>query len=302
MSSDPATSHTETEILVHDGTRVRPASDAVLPVLDHGFLFGDSVYEVVRTARHRPFQLRGHLDRMRASAAMIYFELPWSDALIEERIQEVGRALGPTEAGVAEGYFRIIATRGPGPISLSPEDCDQPGLYVVGRELIRYPAERYSDGCDLAIVPRLRNDPRAIDPAAKTGNYLNNMLGLVEARRAGAHDALFLNAEGQITESTTSNAWVVRGGRVATPPLAAGLLAGITRSWMFSALPAAGISVEEAGLTPADLEGADEVFLSGTVKGIMPVCKIDGRPVGDGRPGEVTLRATALYAAALQEA
>lgn len=296
MSSNPDKSHPEPPILVHDGTRVRPAQDAVVPVLDHGFLFGDSVYEVVRTVHARPFQLREHLDRMRASAAMIYFEMPWSDALIEERIREVGEALG-----TAEGYFRIIATRGPGPISLSPEDCDHPGLYVVGRELIRYPEELYRDGCDLAIVPRLRNDPRAIDPAAKTGNYLNNMLGLVEARRAGAHDALFLNAEGQITESTTSNAWMVRGGRVATPPLAAGLLAGITRSWLFSALPAAGIPVAEVGLAPVDLDGAEEMFLSGTVKGIMPVRSIDGRPVGDGRPGKVTRRAAALYAAALQE-
>lgn len=281
-------------ILVHDGTAIRPAAEARVPILDHGFLFGDSVYEVVRTARGKPFMLREHLDRLRRSAAMIYFGLPWTDAEIAGRIEALG-----AELGTGEAYFRIVATRGPGPISLLPDGCEEPGLYLIGRELMRYPERMYTEGCRVAVVPRLRNDPRALDPRAKTGNYLNNMLGLIEARRSGADDALFLNAELHLTEGTTSNAWIAEDGRVVTPPLAEGLLPGITRQWLLAALPAAGIPVTEEIIDRTRLAGAAEVFLSGTVKGIMPVTAVDGEPVGNGRPGPVSARAAALYDAAL---
>lgn len=281
-------------ILVHRGDAILPVEQVTVPLLDHGFLFGDSVYEVVRSSRGRPFLLREHLRRMRGSGAMCYFELPWSDDEIERRVVELQRRLGFPDC-----YFRIIATRGPGPISLLPDECDRPGLYIIGRELEPYPARLYTEGCRLALIRRLRNDQRALDPRAKTGNYLNNMLGLIESRRAGSDDALFLNAEGHLTESTTSNVWIVRGGRALTPPLAEGLLAGITREWLFRALPAAGIPAAEALIDPATLEGAEEVFLSGTVKGIMPVCHIDGRRVAARVPGPVTARAAALYDAAL---
>ncbi|MHC4548963.1 MAG: aminotransferase class IV [Planctomycetota bacterium] len=282
------------EVLIHDGAAILPAGEAGVPVLDHGFLFGDSVYEVVRTANGRCFMLEEHLDRLRRSAAMIYFDLPWPDDEIEARLEAVRTALG-----VAECYFRIIATRGPGPISLLPDGCDRPGLYLIGRELIRYPERMYTEGCKVAVVHRLRNDPRALDPRAKTGNYLNNMLGMIEARKVGADDALFLNLDRQLTEATTSNAWLVARGKVFTPPLGAGILAGITRGWVLKTLPAAGFAVTETTLGQDRLLAADEVFLSGTVKGIMPVTRIDGAPVGDGRPGPVTRRVMELYAEAL---
>jgi len=293
------------ETLVHDGDRVVPAAQAAVPILDHGFLFGDSVYDVIRTANGRPFLFQEHMDRLRRSAAMIYFELPWSDAEVRRRLDAVAAALG-----AAECYFRLVATRGPGPISLLPDGCDAPALYVIGRELIRFDERLYREGCRIAVVPRLRNDPRALDPKAKTGNYLNNMLGLIEAKRLGADDAAFLNVEGHVTEATTSNVWIVEGGRVFTPPLAEGLLAGITRDWLLDALPAAGIPVAEATLDRARLAAADEVFLSGTIKGVMPVGRIDGDAVGGAVgaaagaagtavPGPVTRRAAALYDEAL---
>jgi branched-chain amino acid aminotransferase len=231
---------------------------------------------------------------MRLSAALIYFELPWSDGEIERRLQELSARFGTDEC-----YFRIIATRGPGPISLLPDGCDRPGLYLIACDLIRYPERMYTDGCAVAVVHRLRNDPRALDPRAKTGNYLNNMLGMIEARESGADDALFLNQDHHLTEATTSNVWVVRNGKVLTPPLAAGILAGITREWILETLPAAGVEVEEATVDHDRLLAADEVFLSGTVKGVMPVGSIDGRPVGAGRPGPVTLQAMERYNAAL---
>ena len=282
------------EPLVHTGKGVVPARSASVPILDHGFLYGDSVYEVVRTANGRPFMLEEHLDRLRRSAAMIYFEMPWSDAEIGARLLELRAALPFPEC-----YFRILATRGPGPISLLPDGCGEPGLYLIGTELQLYPARLYREGCRVAVVRRLRNDPRALDPRAKTGNYLNNMLGLVEAKRQGADDALFLNHEGHLTEATTANAWIVEMGRVLTPPVAEGILQGITRGWLLARLPEAGIPVAEAAIDLERLLRADEVFLSGTVKGIMPVTWIDGRPVGGGKPGHVSRRGMELYEEAL---
>jgi branched-chain amino acid aminotransferase len=288
MTADP--------ILVHTGDAIVPAERAAVPILDHGFLFGDSVYEVVRTSNARPFLLREHLRRMRASASMIYFEMPWSDGEIERRLRETLERVGAGDC-----YFRIVATRGPGPLSLLPDGCDRPGLYVIGRRLQPYPEILYTRGCRLAVIRRLRNDQRALDPRAKTGNYLNNMLGLVESKRAGADDAIFLNQEDHLTESTTSNVWIVSGGRAFTPPVGEGLLAGITRDWIFETLPRNGIAVEERVLRREDCAAADEVFLSGTVKGIMPATEIDGAPVGRGVPGPVTRRAAELYDRALAE-
>jgi len=282
------------EPLVHTGSAVVPAREARVPVLDRGFLYGDSVYEVVRTANGRPFMLGEHLDRMRRSAAMIYFEMPWSDEEISRRVLELRTALPATEC-----YFRIVATRGPGPISLYPDGAGEPGLYLIGTALQLYPAHLYRDGCRVAVVHRLRNNPRALDPRAKTGNYLNNMLGLVEAKRQGADDALFLNAEGHLTEATTANVWIAERGRVFTPPVAEGLLQGITRGWLLGRLPERGIAVAEARIDLDRLLRADEVFLSGTVKGIMPVTLIDGRPVGSGKPGPVARRGMDLYEEAL---
>jgi len=266
-------------VYVHTGDAVVPAAEARVPVLDHGFLFGDSVYDVIRTANRRPFMMREHLERLRRSAAMIYFDLPWSNAEMAERMAAVQERIGDEEV-----YFRIVATRGPGPISLLPEGCDEPGLYVIGRELIRYARRLYEQGCSVRVVPRLRNPKSALDPRAKTGNYLNNMLGLIEARREGAEDALFLNAEGALTEATTSNLWIIEAGAILTPPLAAGLLPGITRDWLFAQRPGA----REERIDRARLDAADEVFLTGTIKGVMPVHSVDGVVVGGGTPGPVT--------------
>jgi len=282
------------EPLVHDGNGVVPAHEARVPILDHGFLFGDSVYEVVRTANGRPFMFEEHLVRMRRSAAMIYFEMPWPDAEIRRRLLDLRAALRCQEC-----YFRILATRGTGPISLLPDGCNEPGLYLIGMELQRFPARLYTEGCRVAIVRRLRNDPRALDPRAKTGNYLNNMLGLVEAKRQGADDALFLNAEGHLTEATTANAWIVEKGRVVTPPIGEGLLEGITRGWLLGTLPEKGVPAAEGVIDLDRLHAADEVFLSGTVKGVMPVTTIDGKPVGNGKPGPVARRGMEIYEGAL---
>jgi branched-chain amino acid aminotransferase len=286
VSRDPA----RAPIYVHTGNDVARAEDARIPVLDHGFLYGDSVYDVIRTANARPFMMQAHLDRLRRSAALIYFELPWSDAEIAARIEAVKEKIGDDEA-----YFRIVATRGPGPISLLPDGCTEPGLYIIGCKLITYDSRQYDEGCRVRIVPRQRNPKTALDPSAKTGNYLNNMLGLIEAQREGDEDALFLNAAGDLTEATTANLWIVEGGAPLTPPLAAGLLPGITRDWVFAARDDA----REERIDRARLDAADEVFLTGTIKGVMPVSRIDGVTVGAGRPGPVTQALVGAYDAEL---
>jgi len=277
-------------IFVHTGAEVVRAEDARISVLDHGFLYGDSVYDVIRTANGRPFMAQEHLDRLRRSAGMIYFELPWSD---DEILARVAAVLEVVDAD--DTYLRIVATRGPGPISLLPDGCAEPGLYVIGCALITYAARQYEEGCSMRIVPRLRNPKSALDPRAKTGNYLNNMLGLIEAKREGDDDALFLNAAGELTEATTANLWIVERGAIRTPPLAAGLLPGITRDWLFAQRPAA----REESIDRPRLDSADEAFLTGTIKGVMPVGRIDGKSVGTETPGPVTRSLMEAYEAAL---
>jgi len=277
-------------IFVHTGTGVVPAEEARISILDHGFLYGDSVYDVVRYANDRPFMLAQHLGRLRASGELIYFDLPWTDEEIVTRMNAVQAAVA-----TADTYMRIVATRGPGPISLLPDGCDEPGLFIIGCPLITYDGRMYEEGCDLRVVPRLRNSTNALDPRAKTGNYLNNMLGLIEARREGDDDALFLNAEGELTESTTSNLWIVENGTILTPPLAAGLLPGITRDWLFAQHPGA----REEAIDRPRLDRADEVFLTGTIKGVMPVRRVDGSAVGEGTPGPITRSLMEAYEAVL---
>ncbi len=272
-----------------DGKILAP-DQAAVSVFDHGFLFGDSVYEVVRTRRGVPVTLDEHLARLEGSARRIYLELPWSREALRSRIREANAA-----GANPESYFRIIVTRGTGEISLLPDSCRTPCLIVIVKPL-PVPAPSVSaEGLRVSLVSRPRNDRRALDPSAKTGNYLNNLLALVEARRAGGDDAILLNPAGDVAEATTSNVFLVRGGRVSTPSLDCGILAGITRDLLVRELPRTGTSVEEGVYPGSALREADEVFLTSTVRGVAPVTRIDGAPVGDGKPGPVTRRVAALY-------
>jgi branched-chain amino acid aminotransferase len=274
--------------------KVLAPEQAVVSVFDHGFLFGDSVYEVVRTRRGVPVTMDEHLDRLEGSASQIYMTLPWARQELRARVAEAHRA-----SGNPESYFRIIVTRGSGEISLLPDSCREPLLILIVRPLPVPPPAVARDGLAVAVVARPRNDRRALNPGAKTGNYLNNVLALIEAKRAGAEDAILLNPSGLLAEATTSNLFVVQGGRVRTPSLGSGILAGITRDLLRREMPRAGIAVEEADLPVEALRGAEEAFLTSTIRGVAPVTRVDGRPVGDGRPGPVTKRAAAIYEEAL---
>ncbi len=250
-----------------DGVIV-PENEAVVPVLDRGFLFGDSVYEVIRTRQGNLFGWRQHLDRLRDSAAQIGLRLSIDDATVMRRILDTMRA-----AGNAEHYVRIVVTRGTGTApSIDLRAAPGPERWVLfARPLPQPPSD-----VRLWIVDRLRNDRRALDPAVKSGNYLNNVLGLAEAQQKGASDCLFLNAHGFVTEASTSNVFAVKDGTWITPPLDAGILAGVTRALLLDWLRARGERVLERNLTRDELLAADCVFTTSTLRDIAVVTSIDG--------------------------
>lgn len=282
--------------LVNLGGTLVPPDRAVVSVFDRGFLYGDSVYEVVRTYGGRPFAMGRHLERMRSSAERIGMDLPWSDAAIE---REVERTLAA--AANEESYIRIVATRGSGPIGLDPSLAVDPLLVVIVQPIQLPPREAYEQGVKVQLVGVRRNLREAIDPRAKTGNYLNNVLALREAKAHGAYEAVMLDAEGRITEGSTSNLFLVYAGRLVTPPVAVGILEGITRAEVIEVARAEGIPVEERTLLPEDLLRADEAMITSTVREIVPVVRVgmeeEEHPVGDGRVGPTVRRITAAFRA-----
>jgi branched-chain amino acid aminotransferase len=274
--------------------RITDENGGLVPVLDRGFLYGDSVYEVTRTAGGRPVDLGRHLDRLARSAAAIGMDLPARAVLAGA----VGETLAA--AGTGEAYVRIIVTRGGGEIGLDPALADRPRLVVIVRPLVLLDPAVHETGVEVALVAVRRNPRRALDPAIKSGNYLNNILGLREARARGAHECVMLNADGWLTEGSTSNLFIVRGDAVRTPAFEDGLLDGITRGRVLELAGAAGIPAGEAHLGRDDLLTADEAFLTSSLRGVLPVVRVDGLPLGAGRPGPVTRTLAAYYGSFLE--
>jgi branched-chain amino acid aminotransferase len=258
------------------------AETAQISVLDRGFLYGDSIYEVIRTFRGRHFGLKEHLARLRQSASYLYMTVPWTDAEIQA---EVERTLA--QASWLESYIRVVVTRGTeSAITLQPSAELQPNLLIVISAIAPEPVLSET-GLHLVIPRRIRNNKNALDPAAKTGNYLNNILALLEAQQMGAEDALLLNSQGEITEATTSNFWMVRQNTVFTPPVEAGILQGITRTFILQILEQHKIPYEEKILMPADLETVQEAFLSSSVRLLMPVRQMN-KDLMPACPGPIT--------------
>ena len=263
---------------------------ALVPVFDRGFLYGDSVYEVSRTAGGRPVDLDLHLERLERSSAGILLPLI--------KREKVARAVRETllAAENHESYIRIVVTRGAGEIGLDPGLADEPRLIVIVRPLRLPDPKLYSEGAAIALVAVRRNLRRAVDPAVKSGNYLNNIMALAEAKRAGAYEAIMCNAEGKVVEGSSSNIFMVKDGKIRTPTLDDGLLDGITRRRVFELAVALGRPVEEAHIMPDDLRKADEAFLTSSVRGVMPVVRVSGSAVGTGSPGVITRDLMDLYA------
>ncbi len=269
-----------------DGTW-SPSNEARISVLDHGLLYGDGVFEGIRFYRGQAFLLDAHLTRLEASARALALELPLSRA---ETAAVVAEAIERT--GLADGYIRLIVTRGVGALGVSPHTCERPSVVVIAAPLAIYPEEAYRDGVVVVTSSLRRSASDALPPQVKTLNYLTSVLASIECRRQGAHEALLLNAQGLIAECTADNVFLVSSGSVRTPSIAHGALAGITRRLVVDLARGEGIEIVEAELTVADAWTADEIFLTGTGAEIVPVRELDGRSIGAaGRPVTEQVRA-----------
>ena len=293
--SGPAGYTARVSVRVHVNGVITDRDSAVISIFDRGFLYGDSVYEVLRTSGGHPVDLDRHLERLSRSAAGIELATPAPE--------DLGRAIAETldAADNPESYLRIVVTRGGGPITLDITAPEKSSLVLIAAPLSMPVAELYERGCSLAIVGVERTSRRAFDPAVKSGNYLNNIMALAEARRTGAYEAIMCSPDGRVAEGSTSNLFVSRGGRLATPALATGLLPGITRQRVIDLARAGGLEVEEGDLRPDEVRGAVEAFITSSIRGVMPVATVDGRTIGEGEPGPATRRLMELYAGFLAE-
>jgi branched-chain amino acid aminotransferase len=259
-------------------------------VMDHGFLFGDSVYEVVSTFNSNLCFLDEHLARLYNSAEAISLKIPHDKKWFREQLKKTLLV-----AGNKESYVRIIVTRGVGEINIDPSSCEHPNVILMVMDVTKYPKSCYEKGIHVALVSIKRNPRDSLNPNVKTGNYLNNVLAKMEADKLGAQDAVMVNPWGFLTEGTTSNLFFVREGHILTPSLDCGILSGITRLLVIELAKENGFHVEEGKWPGEELSTADEIFLTGTLKKIMPVSHLDGRPVGLGKPGPITLNLLRLY-------
>jgi len=268
--------------------RVFDQQHAVVSVFDHGFLYGEGVYETLRTYNGRPFLFDRHMRRLRNSAGMLALPVPVTDEEIARRFGDTVRAAGLGVPEGAEAYIRILLTRGVGDLTYDPAATPTPSVVVIVKPHSDPPPEVFERGVTVALVPIVRNHPGSVNPLIKSNNLLNSALAMQEAVRRGAFEGLMRNYRGELAECSTANIFIVKDGAALTPPLDAGLLPGITREFLFEIGAEAGIPVREQALRDADLFGADESFLSSTTREIVPIVRVDERTIGSGRPGAVT--------------
>jgi branched-chain amino acid aminotransferase len=268
--------------------RVFDQEHAVVSVFDHGFLYGEGVYETLRTFNGEPFLFDRHMQRLRNSAGMLRLSVPLADEDLKRRCRDTMDAAGLGGGADSEAYIRILLTRGIGELSYDPGACPVPSVVVIVKPQVDPPPEAYEKGITLAVVDVVRNHPGSVNPLIKSNNLLNNALAMQEAARRGAFEGIMRNFRGELAECTTSNLFLVSGGVALTPPLTSGLLPGITRAFLFEVGADVGIVVRETVLRDDDLLKADEVFITSTTRGVVPATRIDDRVVGSGAPGPVT--------------
>jgi len=271
---------------VYVNGKITPAAQAAIPVYDHGFLYGEGVYETLRTYNHVPFLYDGHCRRLRASAGYLALDVPFSDQQLLEAIGETIAAAG----AMTEAYIRVLLTRGVGELTYDLQATPTPSLVIIVKPLDEPPPRVFSDGITISLVPILRNHPGSVNPIIKSNNLLNNALAMQQAARRGAEEGLMCNFRGELSECSQANFFMVRGGVALTPVSEAGLLEGLTRSFLFEVGKDVGIEVRGETLLPRDLQAADEAFITSTTRELSPVTRIDDRVVGDGKPGPVTLK------------
>jgi len=257
--------------------------EAVISVYDHGFLYGDGVFEGIRVYSGNVFRLEEHLDRLYASAHSIMLDIPYSK---EEFTQIVVDTVKKNK--LYSAYIRVVVSRGKGNLGLDPRNCSKPSIIVIAEALSIYAEELYENGLKMASVATRRNRPDVLSPQVKSLNYLNNIIVKIESIQSGADEALMMNDQGYVTEGSSDNIFIVKDGAIKTPPVYLGALEGITRNVIVELAKERGYQIDETPFTRHDVYIADEVFLTGTAAEVIPVVDVDGRTIGTGKPGEVT--------------
>jgi branched-chain amino acid aminotransferase len=265
--------------------RISAEHDAVISVFDHGFLYGEGIYETLRTYHRQPFLYDRHMARLRRSAQMIRLELPFKDDQLADRIRAT---MDAATFDAAEAYIRVLVTRGVGDLTYDPDATPTPTVVIIVKPLVEPAGSVYEDGVRVAIVNVVRNHPGSVNPMIKSNNLLNSALAMQEALRRGAFEGIMRNYRDELSECTTANIFVVKNSEALTPPLEAGLLP-VTREFVIEIGPDVGVPVREATLRDGDLFGADEAFLTGTTREIVPIVRVDDRVIGTGTPGPVTV-------------
>jgi branched-chain amino acid aminotransferase len=268
---------------IHIDGKLVDEKDATISVFDHGLLYGDGVFEGIRSYGGKVFRLAEHVDRLWDSAKALLLEIPIAKEQMAQAIQDTVKA-----NGITDGYIRVLVTRGCGTLGLDPNRCSNPQVIIIADKIALYPDELYEKGLDIITVGTIRNHPAALNPRIKSLNYLNNILAKIEGLQAGCIEALMLNHKGEVAECTGDNLFIVRGGVLSTPPTDAGILEGITREAVIGLARDAGLEVREVSLSRHDIFIADECFLTGTAAEVIPVVKLDSRAIGTGKPGPVT--------------
>jgi branched-chain amino acid aminotransferase len=257
-----------------------PKDQAKVSVFDHGLLYGDGIFEGTRAYNGRVFEFDAHIDRLYDSAKAIALEIPMTKDEMKEAHLETLRRNQLTDA-----YIRTVVTRGVGDLGLDPRKCVRPTVIIIADRISLYPAEYYEQGLKIITVPTRRNLPETVNPMIKSLNYLNNIMAKIEANLGGAAEAIMLNQEGYVAECTGDNIFLIKGKMLATPPASFGALKGITRGRVMKLAAEMGLEVVETALTRYDVYVADECFLTGTAAEVIPVVEVDGRKIGDGKPG-----------------
>jgi len=263
--------------------RLVDEADAKVSVFDHGLLYGDGVFEGIRVYSRRVFELEAHLRRLYESAKAIRLEVPMQKSELTSAVERTVEA-----NGIVDGYIRLVVTRGVGNLGLNPFTCKDSSLFIIADKIQLYPEELYETGMKIISATTARNHPLTIPPQVKSLNYLNNILAKIEALDSNVPEAVMYNHEGYVAEATGDNVFIVRNGVICTPPVEAGALEGITRNLVIRLAKKEGLEVVEKNLTRCDLYICEEFFLTGTAAEVIGIVEIDGRVIGDGKPGPVT--------------
>ena len=276
--------------------RLYPKEEAKISVLDHGFLYGDGVFEGIRAYNGRVFRLEQHLDRLWQGAKTVMLQIPLSRDELRKAVLWTLR-----ENRLRDAYIRLVVSRGVGDLGLNPQKCPRPSVIIITDSISLYPAELYERGMEVVSVSTRKNRPDALNPNVKSLNYLNQILGRLEVNRQGVPEGIMLNEDGHVAEATADNIFVVLKGVLVTPPAIAGILLGITRGTVLELAAREGIPTEERLFTLHTLYNGEESFLTGTGAEVIPVVKVDGRTIGAGVPGEISRRIMKAFRELVQQ-